>query len=317
LTSHALDPGPRAGPDSALLGLLSLLTRAGYAFVTPNPSTHGFVARRMPARDDTLLRDIFGWCRPFREDQAGDALLELMTDAGILETAGPNLRTTVRVSTVDGRQFLHSAPTNRDDAVFLGPDSYRYARFLRQTLGNAPLIRRALDIGVGAGVGALTLAAASSQAEVIGSDVNPEALRLTTVNARHAGLRVTPVLASGVPDGIERFDLVVANPPFIAGDGGRTYRDGGDLHGAALALDWVRASLPRLAPNGRFILYTGAPIIEGRDVVRDTLADLAETQGMALSYEEIDPDIFGRTLRNPAYRDVERIAAIGAVITAP
>ncbi|MGE0403972.1 MAG: SAM-dependent methyltransferase, partial [Kofleriaceae bacterium] len=33
-----------------------------------------------------------------------------------------------------------------------------------------------------------------------------------------------------------------------------------------------------------------------------------------LVYEEIDPDVFGEELDTPAYRDVDRIAAVGATI---
>jgi hypothetical protein len=33
-----------------------------------------------------------------------------------------------------------------------------------------------------------------------------------------------------------------------------------------------------------------------------------------MTYEELDPDVFGGMLRRPAYDDVERIAAVGAVI---
>ena len=71
------------------------------------------------------------------------------------------------------------------------------------------------------------------------------------------------------------------------------------------------------APGGRFLLYTGSAIVAGRDGVREALAALAEARGLGLVYEEIDPDVFGGMLRQDAYRDVERIAAVGAVLTAP
>jgi hypothetical protein len=35
-----------------------------------------------------------------------------------------------------------------------------------------------------------------------------------------------------------------------------------------------------------------------------------------LRYEEIDPDVFGEELEEEPYRNVERIAAVGAVIHA-
>ena len=74
--------------------------------------------------------------------------------------------------------------------------------------------------------------------------------------------------------------------------------------------------MPRLTDGGWFILYTGSAIVRGEDRVRDALQALASGAGMTLSYEEIDPDIFGGTLNLPAYGEVERIAAVGAVISA-
>ena len=44
---------------------------------------------------------------------------------------------------------------------------------------------------------------------------------------------------------------------------------------------------------------------------------MAADQGCSLHYEEIDPDIFGEQLDQPAYRDVERIAAVMAVLSKP
>ena len=37
--------------------------------------------------------------------------------------------------------------------------------------------------------------------------------------------------------------------------------------------------------------------------------------GARLVYEEIDPDVFGASLARPSYAEVERIAAVGAVVT--
>lgn len=304
-------------PDQMLVSLLRELETRGYHFVMPTPSTHAQVRKRRPASDADILRDIFGWSRPFRAEQTPPALLTLMNQAGVLEqTADGDLRAKVRVSSVGERLYIHSAPTNDEDAVFLGPDSYRYVRFLHQQLDARPAIRSGLDIGVGAGVGALTLAASCPHALVQGSDINPKALHYLRANARAAGLDVKAVEASGVPTGDETFDFICSNPPYIADETGRTYRDGGDDLGAALALDWARQALPRLSERGCFALYTGSAIVRGKDHVRERLEALANSAGMALAYDEIDPDVFGGTLRQPAYREVERIAAIGAVIAA-
>ncbi|CAN5306433.1 class I SAM-dependent methyltransferase [soil metagenome] len=309
----SLAPTPEA--DDALLALLARLKAADYFFVTPTPATHVLVRERAPASDADLLRDVFGWVRPFQAGQMPNDVLDLMRRAGLLVEEDGALKSAMRVSSLEGLLFLHSAPTRAHDAVFLGPDSYRFSRLLRQVLGAAPGFGCALDIGTGAGVGALQLQALAPGAEVHGSDINPAALRLAGLNARHAGLPIRTVLASGLPAAPRTFDVIVANPPYIGGEVVKTYRDGGEDYGAALGLDWVRASVGRLSPGGRFILYTGAAVVRGRDVVRDALTVLCAEQNLKLDYEEIDPDVFGRTLRQSAYRDVERIAAVGAVLT--
>ncbi|MDB5446041.1 MAG: methyltransferase, partial [Phenylobacterium sp.] len=164
----------------------------------------------------------------------------------------------------------------------------------------------------------LTAAAGRGRAQVLLSDVNPKALRLTRVNAAHAGVPLETVQApdlDGLPEGL---DLILANPPYIAGDPKQTYQDGGDLLGARTSLNWARDALGKLAPGGRFLLYTGSAILHGgRDPVRGALSELAEAAGARLSYRELDPDVFGEELEKPAYREAERIAAVGAVLARP
>ncbi|QTC90275.1 methyltransferase [Brevundimonas goettingensis] len=309
--------GSRPPADAALLDLLAALKAVRYAFVTPTPATHALVRQRSAAADADILRDVFGWCRPFRLDQLPGTFATLMRTAGVLVEDGGGYRSTVRVSTLADRSFLHSAPTRDNDAVFLGPDSYRFTRFLTSALRRGGSVSRALDLGTGAGAGALTLKAILPDSEVHASDINPAALRFAALNAAAAGLDIRFQQACGLPAAPAMFDLIISNPPYIAGDAGKTYRDGGDDYGTALALDWVRSSVGRLASGGRFILYTGAPVVAGRDIVRDNLTVLSAEQNLRLEYEELDPDVFGSSLRLEAYQSVERIAAVGAILTEP
>ena len=84
--------------------------------------------------------------------------------------------------------FLHSAyPTDASDAVFLGPDSYRFARFLLAELAAEPA-DWLVDIGAGAGVGAISRRARAAWRRLLLTDINPLALRLARINARHAGV---------------------------------------------------------------------------------------------------------------------------------
>ena len=62
------------------------------------------------------------------------------------------------------------------------------------------------------------------------------------------------------------------------------------------------------------LLYTGSAIVAGRDALREALAEALPRLGCSLRYEELDPDVFGEELDQPDYRNVERIAVVGAVI---
>ncbi|MGZ8345579.1 MAG: methyltransferase [Allosphingosinicella sp.] len=301
--------------DAALLDLLGHLGASEYRFITPTPETHRRVLGRraeLPARD---LRDIFGWNQPFEPSLLPTALFDRLARSGAWKTDSGLCRSRVRVASVGDRLFLHSEfPTSQQDAVFFGPDSYRFVRFLAAELGAAPGVRHLVDIGTGAGVGAIAAARLLPRARLTLTDINPLALRYARINARHAGLEVELVEGKGLDGVAGPFDLAIANPPFILDAGRRTYRHGGDLHGAALSLEWALAAAQRVAPRGRVLLYTGSAIVDGVDPLEAALRAQLPDLGCALRYAELDPDIFGEQLDEPGYEDVERIAAVGAVI---
>lgn len=302
-----------AGP--VLLELLAELDRRGYDFVAPTPATHARVVARADRRVARTLRDIFGWSLPFTPALLDADLRDALGEAGLLVAEDGLLRSRVRVSRVAGRLFVHSAyPTEAADSVFLGPDSYRFASFLHADLLDAGPVRRLVDIGAGAGVGAIVAAPLVAGARLTLTDVNGSALALAAANARYAGIDVELVEGAGIDAVAGAVDLFIANPPFIMDDKDRAYRDGGGLHGAQLSRDWAIAAAKRLAPGGRILLYTGVAIVEGRDVLREQLEGALPDLDCTLDYRELDPDIFGEELDKPAYADVERIAAVGAVI---
>lgn len=304
-----------AAAEPALIELLGLLDRSGYDFVTPTPATHARVVARASKAQARDLRDIFGWSLPFAAEQLPPAMLACLERANMVAPAHGLLRSRVRVSRILGHLFVHSAyPTEAADAVFFGPDSYRFVDFVRAEIGRVAGARRLVDIGAGAGVGGVMAAALVPGARITLLDVNPAALRLAAVNARFSGVDVELVEGDRIDDVAGLIDLAIANPPYIMDEGDRTYRDGGDLYGARLSLDWTLAAARRLEPGGRMLLYTGVAIVDGRDALREELERALPGLGCTLRYRELDPDIFGEELEKPAYADVERIAAVGAVV---
>ena len=303
--------------EEALFQLLGMLRQQSYQFVTPTPETHRRVVARPDKSDARNLRDVFGWNLPFAPDALPAPMLDLLIEADALTQEGGLMKSKLRVSSIHGSLFLHSGfPTDQEDSVFFGPDSYRFVDFLRAELPRASGVRRLVDIGAGAGVGAIMAAPFVPGARLTLLDVNPVALRLASINARHAGVEVELVEGAAIDEVSGLVDLAIANPPFIMDESERTYRNGGDMHGARLSLDWTLAAARRLEPGGRVLLYTGVAIVDGRDELREALERDLPALRRSLRYHEIDPDIFGEELDKPPYARVERIAAVGAVVEA-
>lgn len=309
-------PDAADGRRDALLALLRHLDANGYRFVTTTPASHARVVARADRREARDVRDALGWSLPFAPRAVGAGTFALLMAAGAVEPVGDGLfRATVRVSSVQGALFLHSAyPTNGRDAVFLGPDSYRFAELIGAEMGRPRPGMRILDYGAGAGVGGITAARAAPGARLLIADVNPAALRLAGINADLAGLDHHEVRASSPAELDGPFDLLVTHPPFMIEAGGRLYRDGGGLFGARTALDWVLAGVELLAPGGRLILHTGVSIVDGEDPLLRELQARLDADRFAWGYRELDPDIFGEELGTPAYARVDRIAATALLV---
>ena len=301
----------------ALTELGRSLAAAGYAFVTPTPATHARVLARDGERAGSqggleLLRDVFGWSRSFQAAQLPGTVLALLERGDGLERLPEGrLRSRFRFSSLEGRLHVHSAfPTQAADSVFLGPDTYRFVRFLLAHADAKP--GRVVDVGAGSGAGGLALADRASG--LVLADVNPAALICSAVNAGLHGARVQLQQSDLLAQVEGPIQLAMMNPPYLVDSAARTYRDGGGTDGTALAVRFVREGLQRVEPGGQLILYTGAPIRRGRDLLREALEPLLAPLLEKAFYEEIDPDVFGEELDSPAYADVDRIAAVGLVI---
>jgi methylase of polypeptide subunit release factors len=299
--------------DAALLELLRVLAAAGYRFVAPTPATHRRVLNRREGACAESLRDVFGWSLPFEASLLPAALLDPLARADALVVTAQGLKSRVRVSSRGDLLFLHSAfPTDAEDAVFFGPDSYRFARLIEEALPPDLVDGTIVDVGAGSGIGGITAAALTGR-EVVLTDVNPKALRLARINAAFAGVRVRTIEGEGLSGVAAPVAAVLANPPYIDDAAGREYRDGGAMHGGALSVEMAQEAARRLAPGGRLILYTGAAIVDGVDELQSALEAAMAKAGCRLDYREIDPDVFGEELDRAAYADVERIAVIAAI----
>ena len=233
------------------------------------------------------------------------------------------LRSTVRFSSLADDVYLHSGyPTLDSDAVFFGPDTYRFVRLAIETLKQRPQVpvSRIIDVCCGSGAGGLAVATQlgfKDGCSVILSDINPKALRFASVNAMLANLPDVQVVQADLFTGLPSADVIIANPPYLVDASGRTYRHGGVNLGTNLAVRIAIEGVSRLKSRGCLILYTGAPILAGEDRLWAELSPKLQKLDRDYTYEELDPDVFGEELEQPAYAEVERIALVALVIQAP
>jgi tRNA1(Val) A37 N6-methylase TrmN6 len=113
-----------------------------------------------------------------------------------------------------------------------------------------------LELGCGAGVASLCLAARVAGLGQSALERQPAYAALVRMNADRNGIGLTVVEGdlAAMPDGLRRpFDHVIANPPyFAAGDGtaaGDAGREAAQREDTPLAV-WIDAATRRLAPGG-------------------------------------------------------------------
>lgn len=189
----------------------------------------------------------------------GDELASQVIDANIAVCHGPAI---VRV-VIDVRPHIINGKSRW---VFSDPD----AAMVRQDAGedHVPGVGAAslsllqfcpttpvdsvLDLGTGSGV--QVLGQAGSARQITGTDISARALALADATVRGAGIEDDVRLLAGAwfePVAGEKFERIVANPPFVVGSQNitHTYRDSGlELDGAS---ELVISQVPEyLAPGG-------------------------------------------------------------------
>ena len=153
-------------------------------------------------------------------------------------------------------------------AIVPRPETEELVELLEPRIENRK--SRIVDIGTGSGVIALTLAAKFPETKVYALDLSEDALALARSNAERLGLteRVHFFKSDLLQNISERFDLIVANLPYISLQD-RQSLSSEVLHDPAIALfggsrgdelirDLIEQAPPHLQPNGLLALEVGA-----------------------------------------------------------
>lgn len=298
----------RAGYDVAHLAeVLGPVAVAALEREDPLPAT--LVARASDDPAATLAR-LLTLGDPVPIEDAAAALPTLGLDGaarlGIVVSDGQNARAAVDIRPVDiaGRALwlasdqdssTTSRPVAPDHVLGLGGAS----RTLAELTVRQP-VARALDLGTGCGIQALTLATHAEN--VVATDISTRALAFAAFNAALNDVTITwreGSLLEPVAD--ERFDLIVSNPPFVITprDGPLatyTYRDGGRA-GDDLVRDLVTSVGGHLRPGGLAQLLGNWEIPAGQswtDRVGGWL-DASGLDGWVIQREVLDPAHYAET----------------------
>ena len=89
---------------------------------------------------------------------------------------------------------------------------------IETVLENFDKSKNILDLGTGSGCIAISLALALSQVRIVGSDVSISALRIARQNAKLNNAQVNFICSDWFEDIVEKFDIIVSNPPYIKQD---------------------------------------------------------------------------------------------------
>ncbi|HLL67605.1 MAG TPA: methyltransferase [Micromonosporaceae bacterium] len=275
---------PLLKPDG-IARLREALTAADY-------TSAGIADRLGPAATETLRRNDFR--AAIRRTSGGDPLdtlirlfvcgqtepvgaveralapvsLEQAVDAGLIELGAGGLRAGLELEPYGDWWVLADLSAGMRPGQPLSADHVLGIGGASTTLAAATVrapVGTALDLGTGCGVQALHLSTHADR--VTATDLSERALRFAATTAALNGLD-WELLAGDLaaPVAGRRFDLVVSNPPFVAGPGTttHTYRDSG-RSGDAVCAELVAAAPGLLAEGGTMQFLANWLHLAGQD----------------------------------------------------
>ena len=154
-------------------------------------------------------------------------------------------------------------------------------------LAAAPHARCVLDLGTGSGALLLALLSRLPQAEGVGIDASAPAIEVAMANARQLGcadvatFRLRNWALPGWADDLGRFDLVIANPPYVETTvelepDVRDFEPASALYAGADGLDDYRLLIPQLPA---LLTETGVAVLEIGHQQAAAVTEIARNHG--------------------------------------
>lgn len=224
-----------------------------------------------------LLAELFSYRRSVESVRLrgvlGDELTSALLGCGVLETDDGRLRSRLELMPHDGLLFFSDRLEDGEEAV-MGPGMTTVLLHRLLAVTGATTV---LDLGCGAG--SLAIAAARKGARAVGTDLSRRAVDLAALNARLNEVQVE-LLQGDVTAPVrgERFDLVLAQPPYVPLPGGEqssTYLHGGH-YGDELAMKFVGESARVLADGGLALLRFDSAVRPDQPLVERLRAALGD-----------------------------------------
>jgi SAM-dependent methyltransferase len=255
----------RVDDEPAIVELRRALDAAGYTaegipralgldgpFTRETAEISYYVRLLPPGEPISALVKLFLLDVPVARAEAEAALaVDRAERLGLVEVAGNEVRGLVDL--VPREKLLVASDRFRDDRLpertdhVYGPTSP--TRALASLTVRRP-VSRALDLGTGSGIQAIL--AAPHAERVVGTDVNPRALRFVRFNAIANGVSNLNLREGDLFEPVEdeRFDLIVCNPPYlVAPSEGYAFRDSG-VRGDRFCAKLVRRVPEHLTDGG-------------------------------------------------------------------
>jgi SAM-dependent methyltransferase len=223
----------------------------------------------------------------------GDTLpLKTLLAAGLLVRTAEGAFVSPYVMSIAGTNVILCDHLSSGDEAVMGPGGST----LQLVRASQPprRVKNALDVGCGAGTAAILLAPECDR--VVATDVSERAVTLARINVWMNGVTNVEVRQGDMfaPVAGETFDLVVAQPPFVArpDDAPKTTFLVGGSRGDELGLRWLRELRPHLAPGATAVMVAEWPVLEGDPPLVDRLGDALEAGDASLLLVAADgPDV--------------------------